>query len=252
MFAVNNNHFLPIFCDIWEKKKKNLHRPENCNCCIRATWIKCRTCLETDCFLLFQLFVGLSFPYEGPAPLEAIANGCAFLNPKFTPPKSSKNTDFFKGKPTLREVSGLVCTVQWPVSGFSSSPLLSLPQLTSQHPYAEVYIGRPHVWTVDIENSAEVERALRSILSQKVGEQTPCVVELWNKTKALFWSEAFRMVWAAAHFFNIQTQICPGYLELMCFVVFCGQIEPYLPYEFTCEGMLQRVNAFIENQVQTP
>ncbi|KAF3857124.1 hypothetical protein F7725_008983 [Dissostichus mawsoni] len=102
-----------------------------------------------------KLFVGLSFPYEGPAPLEAIANGCAFLNPKFTPAKSSKNTDFFKGKPTLRE-------------------------LTSQHPYAEVYVGQPHVWTVDIENPVE--------------------------------------------------------------------IEPYLPYEFTCEGMLQRVNAFIQNQ----
>lgn len=56
------------------------------------------------CFSSLQLFVGLSFPYEGPAPLEAIANGCAFLNPKFNPPKSSKNTDFFKGKPTLREV----------------------------------------------------------------------------------------------------------------------------------------------------
>uniref|UniRef100_A0A8C7YYS1 alpha-1,6-mannosyl-glycoprotein 6-beta-N-acetylglucosaminyltransferase n=1 Tax=Oryzias sinensis TaxID=183150 RepID=A0A8C7YYS1_9TELE len=92
-----------------------------------------------------KLFVGLSFPYEGPAPLEAIANGCAFLNPKFNPPKSSKNTDFFKGKPTLRE-------------------------LTSQHPYAEVYIGQPHVWTVDIDNPAEVEGALRSILSQKVRE----------------------------------------------------------------------------------
>ncbi|XP_030627818.1 alpha-1,6-mannosylglycoprotein 6-beta-N-acetylglucosaminyltransferase A [Chanos chanos] len=114
-----------------------------------------------------KLFVGLSFPYEGPAPLEAIANGCAFLNPKFNPPKSSKNTDFFKGKPTLRE-------------------------LTSQHPYAEVYIGKPHVWTVDINNPEEVEGAIKSILSQK--------------------------------------------------------IEPYLPYEFTCEGMLQRVNAFIENQ----
>ncbi|XP_076879333.1 alpha-1,6-mannosylglycoprotein 6-beta-N-acetylglucosaminyltransferase A [Brachyhypopomus gauderio] len=114
-----------------------------------------------------KLFVGLSFPYEGPAPLEAIANGCAFLNPKFNPPKSSKNTDFFKGKPTLRE-------------------------LTSQHPYAEVYIGQPHVWTVDIDNPSEVDRALRAIVSQK--------------------------------------------------------IEPYLPYEFTCEGMLQRVNAFIENQ----
>lgn len=41
-------------------------------------------------------------------------------------------------------------------------------QLTSQHPYAEVYIGQPHVWTVDIENPAEVEKAIRSILSQKV------------------------------------------------------------------------------------
>lgn len=114
-----------------------------------------------------KLFVGLGFPYEGPAPLEAIANGCAFLNPKFDPPKSSKNTDFFKGKPTLRE-------------------------LTSQHPYAEVYIGRPHVWTVNINDLSEVEKAVKAILTQK--------------------------------------------------------IEPYLPYEFTCEGMLQRMNVFIEKQ----
>ncbi|KAM7105518.1 alpha-1,6-mannosylglycoprotein 6-beta-N-acetylglucosaminyltransferase A isoform 2-T5 [Molossus nigricans] len=114
-----------------------------------------------------KLFVGLGFPYEGPAPLEAIANGCAFLNPKFSPPKSSKNTDFFIGKPTLRE-------------------------LTSQHPYAEVFIGRPHVWTVDLSNQGEVEDAVKAILSQKT--------------------------------------------------------EPYMPYEFTCEGVLQRINAFIEKQ----
>uniref|UniRef100_A0A8C5R2L1 alpha-1,6-mannosyl-glycoprotein 6-beta-N-acetylglucosaminyltransferase n=1 Tax=Leptobrachium leishanense TaxID=445787 RepID=A0A8C5R2L1_9ANUR len=114
-----------------------------------------------------KLFVGLGFPYEGPAPLEAIANGCAFLNPLFNPPKSSRNTEFFKGKPTLRE-------------------------LTSQHPYAEVYIGKPYVWTVNIDNPGEVERAVKAILNQKN--------------------------------------------------------EPYLPYEFTCEGMLQRVNAFIQNQ----
>ncbi|XP_061464929.1 alpha-1,6-mannosylglycoprotein 6-beta-N-acetylglucosaminyltransferase A isoform X2 [Rhineura floridana] len=114
-----------------------------------------------------KLFVGLGFPYEGPAPLEAIANGCAFLNPKFNPPKSSKNTDFFKGKPTLRE-------------------------LTSQHPYAEVYIGRPHVWTVNINDLSEVEKAVKAILNQKT--------------------------------------------------------EPYLPFEFTCEGMLQRMNVFIEKQ----
>lgn len=36
-----------------------------------------------------------------------------------------------------------------------------------------------------------------------------------------------------------------------CVSCLCVQIEPYLPYEFTCEGMLQRVNAFIENQVET-
>jgi len=35
---------------------------------------------------IFQLFVGLGFPYEGPAPLEAIANGCFFLNVKLDPP----------------------------------------------------------------------------------------------------------------------------------------------------------------------
>lgn len=34
-----------------------------------------------------------------------------------------------------------------------------------------------------------------------------------------------------------------------CHVLF-PQIEPYMPYEFTCEGMLQRINAFIEKQVR--
>lgn len=48
--------------------------------------------------------MGLGFPYEGPAPLEAIANGCVFLQPKFNPPRSSLNHEFFRGKPTSREV----------------------------------------------------------------------------------------------------------------------------------------------------
>ncbi|KAM4608651.1 alpha-1,6-mannosylglycoprotein 6-beta-N-acetylglucosaminyltransferase A-like [Polymixia lowei] len=113
-----------------------------------------------------KVFVGLSFPYEGPAPLEAIANGCAFLNPRLHPPQSSLNTAFFKGKPNIREV-------------------------TSQHPYAEA-IGEPYVWTIDMDNPADVQRAISAILKQT--------------------------------------------------------IEPYLPYEFTCEGMLQRVNTFIEKQ----
>lgn len=52
-----------------------------------------------------QLFIGFGFPYEGPAPLEAIANGCVFLQARFNPPHSSLNHEFFRGKPTSREVS---------------------------------------------------------------------------------------------------------------------------------------------------
>ncbi|XP_057698803.1 alpha-1,6-mannosylglycoprotein 6-beta-N-acetylglucosaminyltransferase B-like isoform X2 [Corythoichthys intestinalis] len=114
-----------------------------------------------------KLFIGFGFPYEGPAPLEAIANGCVFLQPKFKPPHSSLNHEFFKGKPTSREVS-------------------------SQHPYAEQYIGRPHVMTVDYNNSVEFEAAIREIMRTKV--------------------------------------------------------VPYLPYEYTCEGMLERVHAYIQQQ----
>ena len=33
-------------------------------------------------WFLVQVFVGLGQPYEGPAALEALANGCFFLNPK--------------------------------------------------------------------------------------------------------------------------------------------------------------------------
>uniref|UniRef100_A0A8C4F764 alpha-1,6-mannosyl-glycoprotein 6-beta-N-acetylglucosaminyltransferase n=1 Tax=Dicentrarchus labrax TaxID=13489 RepID=A0A8C4F764_DICLA len=113
-----------------------------------------------------KVFVGLSFPYEGPAPLEAIANGCAVLNPRLHPPQSSLNTKFFNNKPNIREV-------------------------TSQNPYVEA-IGEPYVFTIDMHNSTDVERALTAILNQS--------------------------------------------------------IEPYLPYEFTCEGMLQRVNVLIEKQ----
>ncbi|KAL8623887.1 hypothetical protein ACOMHN_050602 [Nucella lapillus] len=117
---------------------------------------------------VFQIFVGLGFPYEGPAPLEAIANGAVFLNPRYTPPHSSKNTPFFKGKPTQREV-------------------------TSQHPYAEVFIGKPHVYTIDISNLTEVHQAVQ---------------------------EALRI----------------------------NQFTAFTPYEFTEEGMLQRMSAYLQHQ----
>ncbi|XP_006135809.1 alpha-1,6-mannosylglycoprotein 6-beta-N-acetylglucosaminyltransferase B [Pelodiscus sinensis] len=114
-----------------------------------------------------KLFIGFGFPYEGPAPLEAIANGCIFLQSRFNPPHSSLNHEFFRGKPTSREVS-------------------------SQHPYAEDFIGKPHVWTVDYNNSEEFEAAIKTIMRTKV--------------------------------------------------------DPYVPYEYTCEGMLERIHAYIQHQ----
>uniref|UniRef100_A0A7M4FVG8 alpha-1,6-mannosyl-glycoprotein 6-beta-N-acetylglucosaminyltransferase n=1 Tax=Crocodylus porosus TaxID=8502 RepID=A0A7M4FVG8_CROPO len=118
-----------------------------------------------------KLFIGFGFPYEGPAPLEAIANGCVFLQSRFNPPHSSLNHEFFRGKPTSREVS-------------------------SQHPYVEDFIGKPHVWTVDYNNSEEFEAAIKAIMKTKV--------------------------------------------------------DPYLPYEYTCEGMLERIHAYIQHQVSDP
>lgn len=105
------------------------------------------------CVSTLQLFVGLSFPYEGPAPLEAIANGCAFLNPKFNPPKSSKNTDFFKGKPTLREVSGADITITLGSSGPGNT--YSVPNLPWVAALAQIM---PHLSAADL--SASLRRGV--------------------------------------------------------------------------------------------
>ncbi|KAL6095152.1 uncharacterized protein ACO6RY_16412 [Pungitius sinensis] len=95
-----------------------------------------------------KVFVGLGFPYEGPAPIEAIALGCVFLQPRFHPPHSADNNDFYKGKPTTRKIS-------------------------SQHPYAEEFIGKPHVWTVDVTNRTHVREVARAILLTEVKPFTP-------------------------------------------------------------------------------
>lgn len=105
------------------------------------------------------MFIGLGFPYEGPAPLEAIANGCHFLNPKFNPPLSAANTKFFKSKPTLR-------------------------QLTSQNPYMESFIGKPHVYSLNVQNLKEVESALIEISSEV---RLPCIMGVvTTPTRLLF------------------------------------------------------------------
>jgi len=112
-----------------------------------------------------KVFIGLAFPYEGPAPLEAIAQGCVFINPKLNPALNRENSWFFRGKPTFRA-------------------------LTSQHPYMETFIGKPQVYTIDIDDFNLVESTIKEIVSRKV--------------------------------------------------------MPFLPYEWTTKGMLERVNMFVE------
>lgn len=46
--------------------------------------------------------------------------------------------------------------------------ILCFLQVSSQHPYAEQYIGRPHVMTVDYNNSLEFDSAIREIMRTKV------------------------------------------------------------------------------------
>ena len=45
-------------------------------------------------------------------------------------------------------------------------------QLTSQHPYAEVFIGKPHVFTIDIKNLSLVEETVKEILNTEVSAMT--------------------------------------------------------------------------------
>jgi hypothetical protein len=71
--------------------------------------------------------------------MEAIANGCAYIQPKFIPPRNKYNDDVMRGKPTARFYN-------------------------SQVPYLEDYVGEPYVYTVDSGNLTEVRAAVRKIL----------------------------------------------------------------------------------------
>lgn len=42
-------------------------------------------------------------------------------------------------------------------------------------------------------------------------------------------------------------QGCPQLLPVLCSCP--PQVDPYLPYEYTCEGMLERIHAYIQHQV---
>lgn len=44
-------------------------------------------------------------------------------------------------------------------------------QVSSQHPYAEQYIGRPHVITIDYNNTEELDTTIREILKINVSSR---------------------------------------------------------------------------------
>lgn len=92
-------------------------------------------------------FIGIGFPLEGPAPLEAVANGAVFINAKFDPPHSRRITPFLAEKPTLRE-------------------------FTSQCPYMES-LGAPYAYTVDIHDKKELVEALRKVFSNPPKPHVP-------------------------------------------------------------------------------
>ena len=120
-----------------------------CVCVCVCVWCVCVcVCVCTDCIHVLcsqetKVFIGLGFPYEGPAPLEAIAKGCYFLNPVLNPPLNRDNSKFFKAKPTLRA-------------------------LTSQNPYTEEFIRDPHVFTVNIDNLESVKAVMEVIANKPV------------------------------------------------------------------------------------
>ena len=49
-----------------------------------CAYMTCECTRTTSCFLCASI--------TGPGPLEALANGCPFIQPKFNPPHSGKNT----------------------------------------------------------------------------------------------------------------------------------------------------------------
>lgn len=95
-------------------------------------------------------------------------------------------------------------------------------QLRSQHPYAETFVGHPLVYTINIWNKTEVTKTIKTILGKQV-----------RGLSAKYWISIL---------FNTR---------LLDTFFFTFQVKPFVPFEFSCEGMLEKLNAYIENQVRT-
>jgi hypothetical protein len=84
--------------------------------------------LSGSAFLL-----GLGSPLDGPTPLEAMAHGCAFINPLFTTPYVQQN------KPTRYVYH-------------------------SQHPFIQQYVPEPFAFTIDVANHTKLAETIQKIV----------------------------------------------------------------------------------------
>jgi hypothetical protein len=81
-----------------------------------------------------RFLLGVGEPIDGPTAMEAMAQGCVYINAKNTPPI------VYDGKPTVRPY-------------------------TSQHPFVENYVPEPYAYTIDLSNKTAVDTTMRRIRS---------------------------------------------------------------------------------------
>jgi len=101
-----------------------------------------------ELLLRSRMFVGLGFPFDGPAPFEALASGCVFLNRKFSTPQGPKNNPFLSGRPFRQHL------------------------YQSQHRYLGRF-GPPSVYNVDVRNLTAVREVVDQILLRPDHEFRP-------------------------------------------------------------------------------
>ena len=119
-------------------------------------------------------------------------------------------------------------------------------QLTSQHPYMETFIGKRHVYTIDINNLDLVEATIKEIISLEVrqfsAEQT-FEPHSFTETKLLLSSRTKTCCWLSLY--------ALPFMLFVCLFVYFFKVKPFRPYEWTPGGMLERLNAFVEKMVSS-
>ena len=121
-----------------------------------------------------------------------------------------------------------------------------IDQLTSQHPYMETFIGKPHVYTIDVNNLDLVEATIKEIISLEVRQfsaEQAFELHSFTETKPLLSNRPKTCCWLSLYALPL--------MLFVCLFVYFFKLKPFLPYEWTPGGMLERLNAFVEKMVSS-